>query len=62
MPAGPCRRYLTPLLSAFFAAHYGPELGWRLSLGIAGIIVIAGAAFWWGVEGEAKPVVSSDLT
>jgi MFS family permease len=41
---------LTPILSAFFAAHYGPELGWRLSLGVAGIIVIAGAAFWLGVE------------
>ncbi len=54
----PC---LTPLLSAFFSARYGPELGWRLSLGIAGIIVIAGAAFWWGVEGEEKPFVSSEL-
>src|SRR5262249_22111270 len=32
---------LTPLLSGFFAAHYGPDLGWRLSLGLAGIIVIA---------------------
>lgn len=41
---------LTPLLSAFFAARYGPDLGWRLGLGVAGIIVIAGAAFWWGVE------------
>jgi MFS family permease len=44
--------YLTPVLSGFFAAHYGPELGWRLSLGIAGIIVIAGAAFWWGIEAD----------
>ena len=43
---------LTPLLSAFFAANYGPELGWRLSLAVAGIIVIAGAAFWWGVDGD----------
>jgi MFS family permease len=43
---------LTPLLSSFFAARYGPDLGWRLGLGIAGIIVIAGAAFWWGIEGE----------
>ena len=48
---------LTPLLSAFFAAHYGPDLGWRLSLGVAGIIVIAGAAFWWGVEAGEKPPV-----
>ncbi len=42
--------YLTPVLSTFFATHYGPDLGWRLSLGIAGIIVIAGAAFWWGID------------
>jgi MFS family permease len=44
--------FLTPLLGAFFARHYGPDLGWRLSLGLAGLIVIAGAAFWWGVEAE----------
>jgi MFS transporter, ACS family, D-galactonate transporter len=42
--------YLTPLMSGYFAAQYGPELGWRLSLGIAGILVIAGAAFWWGID------------
>lgn len=42
--------YLTPVLSNLFAAHYGPELGWRLSLGVAGLIVIAGAGFWWGVD------------
>jgi MFS transporter, ACS family, D-galactonate transporter len=47
--------YLTPVLSAFFAARFGPDLGWRLSLGIAGLIVIAGAAFWWGIDGEEKP-------
>ena len=52
---------LTPLLSAFFSARYGPELGWRLSLGIAGIIVIAGAAFWWGVEAEQKPALPDEL-
>jgi MFS family permease len=44
--------YLTPVLSAFFAAHYGPDLGWRLSLGVAGVVVAAGAAFWWGVEAD----------
>ena len=43
---------LTPVLSAFFAASYGPDLGWRLSLAVAGIIAIAGAAFWWGVDGD----------
>jgi MFS family permease len=46
--------YLTPVLSGFFAAHYGPDIGWRLSLGVAGLIVVAGAAFWWGVDAE-KP-------
>jgi ACS family D-galactonate transporter-like MFS transporter len=45
---------LTPLLSAFFATRYGPDLGWRLSLGVAGIVVIAGAAFWWGVEADSS--------
>jgi hypothetical protein len=44
--------YLTPVLSAFFAARFGPDLGWRLSLGIAGVIVIAGAAAWWGIDGD----------
>jgi MFS family permease len=42
--------YLTPLLSTFFAERYGADLGWRLSLGVAGVIVVAGAAFWWGVH------------
>jgi hypothetical protein len=37
-------------MSGYFAAHYGPDLGWRLSLGIAGLLVIAGAAFWWGLD------------
>jgi MFS family permease len=46
--------YLTPVLSGFFAAHYGPELGWRLGLAVAGIVVIAGAVFWWGIEAD-KP-------
>jgi MFS family permease len=46
--------FLTPVLGAFFGAHFGPDLGWRLSLGVAGLIVIAGAAFWWGVD-EGKP-------
>jgi MFS family permease len=45
---------LTPIMSALFSAHFGPELGWRLSLGIAGIIVIAGAAFWWGIGPEKE--------
>ncbi len=44
--------YLTPLLSVYFTQHHGPDLGWRLSLGVAGVIVAAGAAFWWGVDPE----------
>ena len=52
---------LTPLLGAFFAAALGPDLGWRLSLGSPGLIVIAGAAFWWGVEEEEKAPVLDEL-
>jgi MFS transporter, ACS family, D-galactonate transporter len=48
--------FLTPLFSAFFVTHYGNDLGWRLSLAIAGAIVVAGAALWWGVN----PPVESD--
>ena len=51
--------YLTPLLGLFFAENYGNDLGWRLSLGVAGIIVAAGAAFWWGVD-PAKINIPSD--
>jgi MFS family permease len=53
---------LTPLLSGFFAARYGPDLGWRLSLGLAGIIVIAGAAFWWGIDLEKPSSRNQELT
>lgn len=42
--------YLTPLLSGLLAARYGPDLGWRLSLATAGMVIIAGAALWWGVK------------
>ena len=42
--------YLTPLCSGWLTAHFGPDLGWRLSLAIAGAIVIAGAALWCGVS------------
>ena len=51
--------YLTPLFSGWLTAHYGPDLGWRLSLAIAGAIVIAGAGLWYGVnppiESTRKP-------
>ena len=35
--------YFTPLFSGFFAARYGTDLGWRISLSIAGAVVIAGS-------------------
>ena len=49
--------YLTPLFSTFFVTHYGNDMGWRLSLAIAGAVVVAGAALWWGVN----PPVDSHL-
>jgi len=44
--------YLTPLLGTVFASQYGPDLGWRLSLASAGVVVILGAALWMGVDGQ----------
>ena len=38
-----------PLLSGYFGKFYGADAGWRLSLGVAAVIVILGAALWWGV-------------
>jgi MFS family permease len=38
-----------PWLGAIFAEHYGKDIGWRLSLAVAGIVVMLGAALWWGV-------------
>jgi MFS transporter, ACS family, D-galactonate transporter len=48
--------YLTPLFSIFFATHYGADSGWRLGLAIAGVVVVAGAGLWWGVN----PPLDSD--
>jgi MFS transporter, ACS family, D-galactonate transporter len=49
--------YLTPLFSGWLTAHFGADLGWRLSLAIAGAVVIAGAALWCGVSppGDSDP-------
>jgi MFS family permease len=49
--------YVTPLLGAFFASHFGEELGWRMGLSVAGIGSIFGALLWWGVEPprDSKP-------
>ncbi len=41
--------YLTPLLSAIFAERYGSDLGWRMSLAVAGGVAILGALLWLGV-------------
>jgi MFS transporter, ACS family, D-galactonate transporter len=50
---------LTPLFSTYFVTHYGADVGWRLGLAIAGVVVVAGAALWWGVnppvESDGKP-------
>ncbi len=45
---------LTPLLSGFFASRYGVDSGWRLSLAVAGAIVVVGGALWWGVQPSPK--------
>ena len=42
--------YLTPLFSGYFAARHGTDLGWRLSLAVAGVVLIAGAVVWWGIN------------
>ena len=41
---------LTPLFSVYFAARHGTDLGWRLSLAVAGAIVIVGAVMWLGIN------------
>jgi MFS family permease len=46
--------YVTPLLSTYFAQHYGTALGWRMSLAVAGVIALVGAALWWGVSLEEE--------
>jgi ACS family glucarate transporter-like MFS transporter len=42
--------YLTPLLSGIAAQHYGPDVGWRLGLAVAGIIVFVGGGLWWSIH------------
>jgi MFS transporter, ACS family, D-galactonate transporter len=38
--------YLTPFLSDLIARQYGADVGWRLALAVAGIIVFAGGGLW----------------
>ncbi|HUE14484.1 MAG TPA: MFS transporter [Planctomycetaceae bacterium] len=42
--------FATPLLSACFGSLYGKELGWRISLAIAGAVSVLGALMWFGVK------------
>jgi MFS family permease len=42
--------WILPLLGTLFANHYGDDVGWRLSLSVAGVVVIIGAALWWGIH------------
>jgi ACS family glucarate transporter-like MFS transporter len=56
--------YLTPLLSELLARHYGADLGWRLGMAVAGIIVFAGGALWWVIHPSVKveqPAAKVDL-
>ena len=42
--------YLTPFLSDLIARQYGANVGWRLALALAGVIVFAGGGLWWFVH------------
>ena len=39
--------YLTPFLSDLIAGQYGADVGWRIALAVAGVIVFAGGGLWW---------------
>jgi ACS family glucarate transporter-like MFS transporter len=59
--------YLTPLLGDYLSVRYGPDLGWRLSLAIAGGVVAAGALMWIGIapaeslSAETKSLQAADV-
>ena len=42
--------FLTPLMSQLFTEHFGKDSGWRISLSVAGFIVMAGASLWFGIH------------
>ncbi|HEY4308943.1 MAG TPA: MFS transporter [Pirellulales bacterium] len=42
--------WILPVLGVEFAEHYGTDVGWRLSLAVAGIVVMLGAALWFGIS------------
>jgi ACS family D-galactonate transporter-like MFS transporter len=53
--------WLTPYFSVYFATRYGTDAGWRLSLAIAGAVVIAGAVLLWGVNPEEQSTESTTV-
>ncbi len=51
--------YLTPFLSDVIARQSGADAGWRIALGLAGIIVFAGGAIWVFVRPPGREVDAS---
>ncbi|MGE3314326.1 MAG: MFS transporter [Planctomycetaceae bacterium] len=41
---------LTPVLSAYFASRFGDQVGWKLSLALAGVVAMVGAIFWLMID------------
>ncbi len=57
--------WMLPLLGGIFARQYGTDIGWRLSLSVAGVIVIIGAALWGGIcpkDSADAPLAASGPT
>ena len=52
---------VTPFLGKLFAEHYGADVGLRLSLAVAGGIVVAGAALWLGVDSPKAAAAGHEL-
>jgi len=44
----------TPLMSTYFASHFGEAVGWRLSLAVAGAVSVVGALLWFGVQAGSE--------
>jgi ACS family glucarate transporter-like MFS transporter len=44
----------TPLMSTYFASHFGEAVGWRLSLAVAGAVSVVGALLWFGVDAGSQ--------
>jgi MFS transporter, ACS family, D-galactonate transporter len=52
--------YLTPFLSDLIARQYGAEVGWRLALAVAGVIVFAGGGLWLAIQPPKQKPPSLD--